>query len=110
MSGGVRERGYPAYPLDEVREAFDSRRFKVTMRVQRHLKRRGWDVETVQRCACGLTPDDFCKSQAHRDRPGVWLDIYKPLFGSERLYVKFLKMEQGDVFRVMSFCGDGEPH
>lgn len=110
MSGGVCERGYPAYPLDEVGAAFGAGRFKLTWRVRRHLERRGWDVDAVQRCVCNLRSCDFYKSQAHRTEPGVWLDIYKPYVGNERLYVKFAPETPTDEYVVLSFCGDGEPH
>lgn len=110
MSGSARERNHPAYPLDEVHGAFACGRFKVTRRVARHLTRRGWGAETVCRCIGRLNTEDFYKSQEHLGVPGVWLDIYKPFMGRERLYVKFLRMEEGDVFRVLSFCSDGEPH
>lgn len=110
MSEGVRERDYPAYPLDEVRVAFERGRFEVTGRVQRHLERRGWRAATVRWCICNLSPEDFHKSQAHRTESGVWLDIYKPLMGEERLYIKYMPFGDGERFIVLSFCGDGEPH
>jgi hypothetical protein len=72
VTGEMRERGHPAYPLGEVKAAFGSGRFKVTSRVQRHLQRRGWRLDTVQGCFCNLLPADFYKSQAHRTEPGVW--------------------------------------
>ncbi len=110
MSGGVRERDYPAYPLDEVQAAFAAGRFQATRRVQRHLEHRGWRIETVQRCFCNLRPRDFYKSQAHRTEPGLWLDIYKPLHNSERLYVKYTPLGDGMRYIALSFCGDGEQH
>lgn len=110
MSDGVRERRYPACPLGEVRSAFQSGRFEVTRRVQRHLERRGWGLETIRRCICDLDSDDFYKSQAHLTEPGMWLDIYKPLVDGERLYVKYAPLGDGERFIVLSFCGDGEEH
>lgn len=110
MSGGVRERGYPAYPLDEVQAAFGAGRFKVTRRVQQHMDRRGWRRETVRACICSVRADDFYKSQSHLTVSGVWLDIYKPLMCGERMYVKFMRLGEGESFTVLSFCCDGEPH
>ncbi|MDO8847915.1 MAG: type II toxin-antitoxin system MqsR family toxin [Coriobacteriia bacterium] len=110
MPGGSRERRCPAYPLNEVRAAFGAGRFEVTGRVRRHLERRGWGFETVQRRICDLCPGDFHKSQAHRTEPGVWLDIYKPFVNGERLYVKYMPFGDGESFIVLSFCGDGEQH
>lgn len=46
----------------------------------------------------------------HLERPDAWLDIYKPLFRGERLYVKLLLLEDGETYLVLSFCGDGEEH
>jgi hypothetical protein len=43
-------------------------------------------------------------------RPDAWLDIYKPVFRGERLYVKLTLQDDGAGYRVMSFCGDGEEH
>jgi hypothetical protein len=110
VPGGARERRCPAYPLDEVRAAFAVGHFEVTGRVRRHLERRGWGFDTVRGCVCGLSPDDFYKSQAHRSEPGVWLDIYKPLVNGERLYVKYMPLGDDERFIVLSFCVDGELH
>jgi hypothetical protein len=76
----------------------------------RHLDRRGWSRGTIGSCVASLTPPDFHKSQLHLERPDAWLDIYKPLFRGERLYVKLLLLEDGETYLVLSFCGDGEEH
>jgi len=110
VSGTVEERRQPAYPLETVRAAFSAGRFSVTRRVFEHLLHRGWKLETVKACVLALTPEDFYKSQRHVAREGVWLDIYKPVFRGERLYLKFTPLEDGRSFRVLSFCGDGESH
>lgn len=110
MSGGLEERRQPAYSLEMVREAFTTGRFSVSGRVFGHLLRRGWKLETVRTCVLSLGPEDFYKSQRHVVRVGVWLDIYKPVFRGECLYVKFTPLEDGQGFIVLSFCGDGEPH
>ena len=79
------------------------------MRVLRHLERWGWSRRTIRRCIRSLEPVHFYKSQRHLDRPDAWLDIFKPVFGGERLYVKFTLLEDG-TYLVLSFCGDGEEH
>ena len=110
MPGGVGERRQPTYPLETVWEAFAAGRFSVTRRVFNHLLLRGWKLETVRACVLALTPQDFHKSQQHVAREGIWLDIYRPVFRGERLYVKFTPLEDDRNYRVLSFCGDGESH
>lgn len=110
MSRRPMERRDPAYRLAEVRRAFSEGRFQTTGRVLRHLDRRGWNRSTIGSCVALLTRSDFHKSQLHLERPDAWLDIYKPVFRRERLYVKFTLLEDGTTCLVLSFCGDGEEH
>jgi hypothetical protein len=110
VGSGASERRQPAYPLDRVRSAFVRGRFQVTGRVMKHLDRRGWSRGTVGLCVASLVTEDFHKSQRHLERPDVRLDIYKPVFCGERLYVKFILLEVGETYLVLSFCGHGEKH
>ncbi len=105
-----RERRVPAYDLEEVVRAFRSGRYVLTGRVRRHLRRKRWNRSELERCMLGLEPTDFHKSQEHLGRPGVWLDIYRPLVGETRRYVKFVRDDAGDGYLVLSFCEDGEAH
>lgn len=110
MSNKIFERRRPSYPLDSVQSAFAQGHFQVTVRVIRHLDRRGWNRTTVGSCIHSLMSADFHKSQRHLERPAVWLDIYKPVVRGERLYVKFTLLEDQKTYLVLSFCGDGEEH
>ncbi|HEX9092561.1 MAG TPA: type II toxin-antitoxin system MqsR family toxin [Coriobacteriia bacterium] len=110
MYGRPTERRDPAYDLAGVQREFAEGRFQITRRVLKHLDRRGWSSARIRSCVAALTPTDFHKSQAHLTRRGVWLDIYRPVFRGERLYVKFTLQEDGVRYRVLSFCGDGEEH
>ena len=110
MSRRPMERREPAYGLAEVRRAFSEGCFQTTGRVLKHVYRRGLSRITIAACIASLTSSDFRKSQLHLERPDVWLDIYKPVFRGERLYVKFVLLEDGETYLVLSFCGDGEEH
>lgn len=110
MSRGPNERLMPGYDLAVVQTAFRAGRFRTTTRVQRYLSMTGWNRAAVCECVRSLQSDDFYKSQAHRDRPGVWLDIYRPVWDSERVYVKFTEWEQPGTFLVLTFCRDGDAH
>jgi len=111
VSGGSpHEKQVSHYDLEQVRRAFRDGDFVVTARVRSHLTDVGWNLDTVRTTACGLRECDLHKSQAHRERPGVWLDIYRPWHAGERLYVKLTPRQRGSGFVVLSFCRDGENH
>jgi hypothetical protein len=102
------EKRKPHYDLARVRTLARVGQLTVTRRVRAYLDARGWDVRYVAECLGSLTREDLHKSQSHRDRSGVWLDIYRPTFDGRRLYVKFTLDD--DVVWVLSFCIDGEEH
>jgi hypothetical protein len=104
------ERREPAHDLACVRAAFEAGHFQVTGRVLGHVTRRGWSRRTIVACVAAMAPAGFHKSQRHLTRPEAWLDIYRPVFLGERLYVKFTRLEDGERYLVLSFCGDGEQH
>lgn len=99
----------PHFSPIQVREAI---RVGVVVpgRVRRHLARHGWDKRHVCRRIEGLSARDFHKSQIHRDRPDVWLDIYRPYVDGVRIYIKFTIAEDGEQLLLLSFCLDGERH
>ncbi len=105
-----RERRVPAYDIKSVHEGFSTGSFVTTLRVRGYLRRKGWDRRDVQTCVTGLHPQDFYKSQEHLERPGVWLDIYRPRCSDEHMYVKFVFDDHSGVFVLLTFCVDGEQH
>ncbi len=109
-AGGYDEKVEPHYDLERVKRAFRDDDFVTPQRVKRYLTARGWSHGTICEVVARLKPADLHKSQAHRERPGVWLDIYRPSTEHGRLYVKFTMHEDGRRFVVLSFCRDGEVH
>ena len=100
----------PHYTLGEVTSAFSNDRFVVPARVARHLRSCGWDRAFVCDCVLALGIESFHKSVPHRTRLDVWLDIYRPVFRGERMYVKLTVHERDGWFLVLSFCLDGSDH
>ena len=45
-------------------------------------------VDDVEACICGLTPNDFHKSDPSEQRPELMLDIYRPNYDGRVVYVK----------------------
>jgi hypothetical protein len=100
----------PHYPLEDVTAAFVDGRFEVPVRVARHLRSCGWDRAFVCECVLSLKVEALHKSVPHRSRDGVWLDVYRPRFGGERMYLKLTAHEREGWFLVLSFCIDGQAH
>ena len=81
MSGQPHERRVENYRLMAVQDAVALGYFRITPRVQRH-----------------------------HSRADAWLDIYKPVYNGERIYLKFTLHENGTDYLVLSFCRDGARH
>jgi hypothetical protein len=69
----------------------------------------GWSDSEIEGVIARLSVTDLHKSQAHRDEPERWLDIYRPWVHGRRMYVKFTVNELG-ILMVLSFCRDREAH
>lgn len=110
MSGQPHERRVENYRLIAVQDAVALGYFRITPRVLKHLSLVGWDTATIQECVASLRPEDFYKSQRHHSRADAWLDIYKPVYNGERIYLKFTLHENGTEYLVLSFCRDGARH
>ena len=108
--GHLRESRCPAYDLAHVRAALENGRFRVTQRVLEHMWSRGHDSADLLACMASMRPASYYKSQEARDGSGAWLDIYRPYWGGERWYIKFVAYADGSGYRVLSFCLDGEQH
>jgi hypothetical protein len=105
------EKGQAHYLLSEIQARFcEADGYLITGRVRKHMALAGWDEADVQTCVAFLEDGDFYKSQAHSSRPGVWLDIYKPIYDGETLYVKFTEHEDGRTVVLLSYCVDGDEH
>jgi len=100
----------PAYALDEIKAKVSAGDYYPTGAVRRVLAKHDWDESDVEACVAGLSPSDFDKSQPHKTRRGVRLDIYKPIYEDIGLYVKFVIDEDGKTIVVLDFCEDGEFH
>jgi len=98
-----------ALSLQQIRSLVRMDRFVLTRRAQRYLVTQSWDRETVAKGLCSLERIDLHKSIPDSRRPGSRLDVYRPLRGGQRLYIKLTLGEDGDLY-VLSFCRDGENH
>lgn len=111
---GRRERSTPSYDLNTVKAAFARGNYKIgtedsSKRIWSYLSDQGWDEDDVTAVVANLKPTDFRKSMEHDQHPGIWLDVYKPVYEGERVYLKFHVMKNGVIYVVKSFWNDGPP-
>jgi hypothetical protein len=100
----------PVYPLGFVKDCAAAGRYFVPRRVQRYVRGADLTERFLVDCLAGLQLQDFHKSQEHSTRPGVWLDIYRPWIGRQRMYVKITLLENGQDLLILTFCRDSEAH
>jgi hypothetical protein len=106
----MRECGGPAYELGFVRGQMARGRYVLPARVKRHVRARGWDEAFVIECMLVLDASTYHKSIAHHERPGIWLDVYRPCVRGRRMYVKFTLFEDGERLLILSLCVDASAH
>lgn len=104
------EKSEPHYDLDDVKLCCATGELDIPRRVRRYMGRQEWVDADLAACIATLRASDFHKSQKHSDRPGVWLDIYRPRFEGSRRYLKLTVRECGRGYVVLSFCRDGQAH
>ncbi|MBS3956259.1 MAG: type II toxin-antitoxin system MqsR family toxin [Clostridiales bacterium] len=107
---GKREKFGAHYPLRVIQERIAEGHYVIPRRVRRYMDRREWTEADLRACVQALDSCDLHKSQEHLERPGVWLDIYRPTFDGCRRYLKLTETEDGHSLVVLSFCADGEAH
>jgi hypothetical protein len=106
----LREHHRPHYELGFVCAKAADAAVAVPRRVQRYLHRIALDDEWAYALVAGLTLADFHKSLPHRERLGVWLDVYRPVRDGRRWYLKVSIHEDGERILLLSCCKDSEAH
>lgn len=101
----------PKYNLDEAKHLVFDKRALIGSRARRFLRQHyGDDTGTLIEIFECIEGRDFYKSDALEYKPGVWADIYKPIYDDMTWYVKFFI--EGDVptIEVWSCNWDGCAH
>ncbi len=74
--------------------------------VQRTMRRDDLDVRALHETLLLLKPFDFHKTMLSEADGISMLDVYRPIRGSQRLYLKFKLMAERDRVFVLSFKKD----
>ncbi len=97
------EKRTPHYPLAAIKGAFASpARLDRTLSAVEGAEGLRMDDADVVAVIQDLSSADFDKSMTSHADPTIWQDVYKPLDGRTRLYVKFTLNARRD-FLLISF-------
>lgn len=78
----------PTYALVEIQRLVRSGAFQITNSARVGAAALGFDETAVVRCVLELTGNEFYKTMPSELVPGLWQDVYRPVFENEALYVK----------------------
>jgi motility quorum-sensing regulator/GCU-specific mRNA interferase toxin len=78
----------PTYNLSLIQQLVQDGAYVVTGTALAGAAALSFDSEDIRACVLALTLRDLYKTMESTDRPGLWQDVYKPLYGGVRVYVK----------------------
>jgi hypothetical protein len=93
----------PSYDLSEIKKYVIQDLFQVSGSAFRDMAALGYDREDIQQCVLALKPSDFYKSDPSLEKPGMFLDVYRPWYCNRQLYVKLQMTEHARPVIVVSF-------
>jgi motility quorum-sensing regulator/GCU-specific mRNA interferase toxin len=89
------ESNRPTYDLAELQRLVREGAYMVTMAAVRGAAALSFDGEDVRACVLGLTRRDLYKTMPATDVPGLWQDVYRPVYLGVPLYVKLQLSRRG---------------
>jgi motility quorum-sensing regulator/GCU-specific mRNA interferase toxin len=78
----------PTYDLNTIQEYVRSGLYRITLSAKQGAVALGMDTSDIETCVLGLTPKDFYKTMEAKKLPGIFQDVYRPIFGRCELYLK----------------------
>jgi len=75
----MKRRG-PTYPLKDIQRRVLAGTFVITHAAEEGAALLGFDESDVVACVLALTRDDFYKTMPSERKPGLWQDIYNPVY------------------------------
>ncbi len=92
----------PAYDLSDIQRKVSKGEFRITFSARAGAALLGLGEAEIVRCVLDLRQSDFYKSMEAEKAPGLWQDVYRPVFEGLVLYVEVQIAIQGDAV-VISF-------
>jgi len=92
----------PTYDLREIQAKVRAGLYWITYSARRGGSAIGFSEEDIVSCVLSLRGPDFYKTMEADAAPGLWQDVYRPVYGQTALYVKLQIERDGDAI-VISF-------
>lgn len=92
----------PTYELAHVQALVRLGRYRVTASARKRAQALGFGEAELVACILALTMLDFHKTMESESAPGLWQDVYRPLYAGLRLYVK-VQVQGWSTAVVISF-------
>lgn len=89
------EHSEPTYDLAELQRLVREGAYVVTMAALHGAAALSFDSDDVRSCVLGLTRRDLYKTMPAADVPGLWQDVYRPMYLGVPLYVKLQLSRRG---------------
>jgi hypothetical protein len=90
------------YDLAELQRLVRHGRYVVTNTALAGAAELQFDRQDIRDCVLSLTRLDLYKTMKAVDEPGLWQDVYKPVYGGIPVYVK-LQLSAGRAAVVIQF-------
>jgi motility quorum-sensing regulator / GCU-specific mRNA interferase toxin len=97
----VTARRSPTYDLSEIQAKVRAGLFWITHSARRGAAGVGLGEDDIVSCILSLSIADFHKTMESETEPGLWQDVYRPVYEKIALYVK-LQIDRDDAI-VISF-------
>jgi motility quorum-sensing regulator / GCU-specific mRNA interferase toxin len=99
------ERDTPTYDLQWIQYRLEAGDYWIERLAAQGAMSLNFDQQDIIECVLGLTANDFYKSMESEKRPGLWQDVYKPLYCGVGIYAKIQIGHAGDCV-VIQFKKD----
>lgn len=90
------------YDLAEIQTKIQAGLYWITQSSRSGAAAAGLAESDIISCVLALTSADFYKTMESDAAPGLWQDVYRPVYGQTALYVKLQIAVDGDAI-VISF-------
>jgi motility quorum-sensing regulator / GCU-specific mRNA interferase toxin len=92
----------PTYDLAWIQHKVRAGEYRTTRAAAAGASELGFDEGDIVACICALTWADFFKTMESDRRPGLWQDVYRPVYDGHQVYLK-LQMHHDSQAVVIQF-------
>lgn len=94
-------RDEPTYSLSTIKALIAAGQYIIRRSALDGAANLGISPVGIAECVCSMTRRDFEKSMKARHAIGLWQDVYRPVYGGRKIYVKVQIADETGV--IISF-------